>query len=194
MNSNFIEEYPDSISSQDCLRLIHQFEKSAELHTPGTTTIGYDDSIKKDTEIQITNRMLGDEQWSDVIKPVINALGRNVDAYKKEYTIDCGLEDISRWGLEPPGINFQRFKPGEGYKRWHCEAPCRDSSKRVLVWMIYLNTIDDKGGTDFQYQDFTCKAESGKMVIWPPYWTHFHRSQVSPSSIKYIMTGWFSYV
>ena len=89
MNSNFIEEYPDSISSEDCLRLIHQFEKSAEL---------------------------------------------------------------------------------------------------------YLNTIDDKGGTDFQYQDFTCKAESGKMVIWPPYWTHFHRSQVSPSSIKYIMTGWFSYV
>ena len=69
-----------------------------------------------------------------------------------------------------------------------------NSSKRVLVWMLYLNTVTDLGGTEFDYQNFTCKAESGKMVIWPPYWTHFHKSQVSPSQVKYIMTGWFAYV
>ena len=194
MNSNFIEEYPKSISSQDCLKLIQQFEISNDLHAPGVTTIGYDEDIKNDTEITVTNRMLGDEQWGDAITPVLIALNKNIEKYKKEYTIDSGLDDLSRWGLEPPGINFQRFLPGEGYKKWHCESPCKISSKRVLVWMLYLNTITDKGGTDFQYQDFTCNAESGKMVIWPPYWTHFHRSQVSPSSVKYIMTGWFSYV
>ena len=36
--------------------------------------------------------------------------------------------------------------------------------------------------------------ELGKMVIWPPCWTHLHRSQVSPSEMKYILTGWMAYV
>jgi len=63
-----------------------------------------------------------------------------------------------------------------------------------LVWMLYLNTVNDKGGTEFYHQDFVCNAEIGKMVIWPPYWTHLHRSQVSPSEMKYILTGWMAYV
>ena len=96
--------------------------------------------------------------------------------------------------LEAPAINFQRFLPNQGYKKWHCENVGKKSSFRTLVWMLYLNTVEDKGGTDFYYQDLTCKAELGKMVIWPPYWTHLHRSQVSPSEMKYILTGWMAYV
>ena len=115
----------------------------------------------------------------------------NIDLYKEKYN---HLDDLDEWAIQKPGVNFQRFYPNEGYKTWHCEVPCTESSQRVLVWMLYLNTLTDRGGTEFDYQNFTCNAESGKMVIWPPYWTHFHRSQVSASQVKYIMTGWFAYV
>jgi hypothetical protein len=190
--SNFIEQYPDSITSEECLSLITLFESSPELQKPGHTTLGYNPENKKDTEILLNGELINNNQdWKKAFTPVYDALYKNLDLYKEKYT---HLEDLDVWAIQKPGINFQRFYPNEGYKTWHCEVPCAESSKRVLVWMLYLNTVTDLGGTEFDYQNFTCKAESGKMVIWPPYWTHFHRSQVSPSQVKYIMTGWFAYV
>lgn len=189
---NFIEEYPDSISNEDCIRLITLFESNPDLQNPGHTSLGYRPENKKDTEIMIDNALLSKrEDWKDAFQPVLDALKKNVEAYKDKYEV---LDGLDKWAMQPPAINFQRFLPGEGYKAWHCETPDKISSERVLVWMLYLNTVTDAGGTEFYNQNYTCKSQSGKMVIWPPYWTHFHRSQVSPTQIKYIMTGWFSYV
>ena len=189
---NFIEEYSSSVSAIDCVRLIQLFETKKDLHVVGMTTQGFKPENKDDTEICITQGLLeSDEEWSDAIQPVLSALSKNLDEYKKKYAT---IDDIDSWSLEPNGFNFQKFLPNQGYKQWHCEGGSGDSSKRSLVWMLYLITVQDKGGTDFHYQNYTCKAEVGKMVIWPPFWTHFHKSQVSPSELKYIMTGWMSYV
>ena len=35
------------------------------------------------------------------------------------------------------------------------------------------------------------KAEEGKGVIWPAYWTHIHHGIVSKTEVKYIATGWY---
>ena len=59
--------------------------------------------------------------------------------------------------------------------------------------MIYLNDVYDKGGTEFLLQDTVMEARKGRLVLWPPYWTHFHKSQVSPSETKYILTGWLDF-
>ena len=56
--------------------------------------------------------------------------------------------------------------------------------------MIYLNDVPD-GGTQFIDQEKTLKAVEGRVVIWPAYWTHTHRSQVSHTQTKYIATGWY---
>lgn len=192
MSADFIEEYENSISDEQCKNLITLFEINTDLHHSGYTTLGYNPDSKKDTEISIDNALISERpEWRDVFSPVLDALKVNVEKYKEKYE---SLDGLDKWAMQPPAINFQRFLPGEGYKAWHCETPDKISSERVLVWMLYLNTVTDAGGTEFYNQNYTCKSQSGKMVIWPPYWTHFHRSQVSPTQIKYIMTGWFSYV
>jgi hypothetical protein len=61
----------------------------------------------------------------------------------------------------------------------------------MLVFMVYLNDLDD-GGTEFMYQNHTEKAETGKLLIWPTDWTHYHRGQISNTKTKYIITGWYS--
>jgi len=60
MTCNFIEEYPGSISSQDCTRLITLFETSVDLQNPGYTTLGYRPENKKDTEIMIDNALFSE--------------------------------------------------------------------------------------------------------------------------------------
>ena len=63
----------------------------------------------------------------------------------------------------------------------------------MLVWMIYLNTVTDDGGTYFESYDKTINAVKGRCVIWPAFWTHFHNGIVSKTQTKYIATGWFMY-
>ena len=89
--------------------------------------------------------------------------------------------------------NIQHYNPGGGYKNWHSERGLIINSTRVLVFMTYLNDVED-GGTDFKYQKLTSPAQQGLTLIWPSEWTHTHRSQVSLTKNKYIVTGWFNFI
>lgn len=195
---NFIEHYDNALSSDICDRLIELYESSEDKHSQGKTNIGHKPEWKESTDIDIGGQFLDDELWGPVINDVIGVLGNCLKDYKKKYTrYDAepnfgGLDAIDAWGLEE-NFNFQKFKPGQGYKVWHCETSNIKSSERVLVWMIYLNDVYDKGGTEFLLQDMVMEARKGRLVLWPPYWTHFHKSQVSPSETKYILTGWLDF-
>jgi len=91
---------------------------------------------------------------------------------------------------------FKRYKPGQGYKCWHCERASAQSvaSDRHLVFMTYLNDVTDAGQTEFKIQKRKVDARKGKTLIWPVDWTHTHRGIVSPTQLKYIVGGWFSYL
>ena len=52
--SNFIEEYPSSVTGTDCVRLIQLFESNLKLQTVGVSTVGFDPKIKDDKEISLT--------------------------------------------------------------------------------------------------------------------------------------------
>tara|TARA_R110000796_G_scaffold48231_1_gene115745 strand:- start:585 stop:767 length:183 start_codon:yes stop_codon:yes gene_type:complete len=60
--------------------------------------------------------------------------------------------------------------------------------------MTYLNNIKDKGETEWYYQKLKVKPETGLTLIWPVDWTFTHRGIPSKKEIKYIVTGWYSYV
>ena len=57
------------------------------------------------------------------------------------------------------------------------------------MWMFYLNNA--QSGTDFMNFS-TVKAKRGRCVIWPAFWTHYHRSTLN-KGLKYITSGWMSF-
>ena len=88
--------------------------------------------------------------------------------------------------------NLQKYSPGGGYHILHCENYNTGNHRtNILAWMYYLNTVREGGGTYFSNYDLTVNAEEGRLVIWPAYWTHFHKGIVSKTYDKYIGTGWF---
>ena len=68
----------------------------------------------------------------------------------------------------------------------------RSAIFRHLVFMTYLNTVDD-GGTHFYYQKLKTKAKKGLTLIWSSAWTHTHRGIISKTKEKYILTGWYNF-
>ena len=94
-----------------------------------------------------------------------------------------------------PIFNIQRYGPGEGFKRWHCDWTISDELTepvhRVLAWILYCNEIDS-AGTEFYWQEHHESAEKGKLVIFPAGPSHIHRGRVNDQGTKTIATGWIN--
>jgi len=93
-------------------------------------------------------------------------------------------------------MKMQRTSPGGGYHIWHCEQGDKAGAARVLVYMLYLNTLPEGGNgeTEFLYQQQRIKTEENLMLLWPASYTHAHRGNpVFGEQSKYVVTGWFYY-
>ena len=100
------------------------------------------------------------------------------------------VQNFAKFGMiESPQIQY--YKPGQGFKIWHCEREGKEN--RCLVFMTFLNTVPE-AGTHFKYQDLTVPAEKGLTLIWPTDFTHTHKGQISKEHEKYILTGWLGYI
>ena len=114
-------------------------------------------------------------------------LKKVLDLYIEKYP---DANNVAKFGITED-TNIQHYKPGGGFKTWHTER--HKVSTRHLVFMTYLNDVDD-GGTEFKNQKIKLPAKKGLTVIWPTDWTHTHRGVISNTQDKYIITGWFNYV
>ena len=122
-------------------------------------------------------------------------LNQVLDDYCHKFP-DCELSH-QPWGNGGYEMfNIQKYKPNEGFRRWHCERSSMNATTvtRHLTWMTYLNDVHDGGGTEWHNQNLKLKAQKGLTVIWPVDWTYTHRGIVSPTETKYIATGWFNYL
>jgi hypothetical protein len=112
------------------------------------------------------------------------------DAYTEQFSI---LKDGKITGT---AMKMQRTDPGGGYHVWHGEQGNGVHAERVLVYMLYLNTLtaEEAGETEFLYQQRRLQPTENTMVLWPATFTHAHRGNtVFGERSKYIVTGWFYY-
>jgi hypothetical protein len=88
------------------------------------------------------------------------------------------------------GYQVQRYLPGE-YYHWHIDGGSHQFSQRQLVVLWYLNDVPGPGGeTEFLYQGVSVRPQRGKMILFPPFWTHEHRAARLHDGVKYIATTW----
>ena len=90
---------------------------------------------------------------------------------------------------------FQKAEVGGGFHDWHFEADGIEVNNRAFVWMLYLNTVENGGMTEFiknRDEKIRIKPEVGKFVFWPAGETHLHRGSPDLKETKYILTGWIN--
>ena len=181
---NFIEIYDNALTSEMCKGIIHFFDVAPpEIKYDGGTSLWVNKNVKDSTDITMHfDRLTEPDQI------IISALRTGIEKYKEKHT---ETENVAAWSLTDI-YNIQKYEPTQGYHFPHCEC-ANGITKRILAWMIYLNTVTDKGGTRFTNYDIVTDAVEGRLLIWPAYWTHTHHGVVSPTQTKYIATGWFEF-
>ena len=123
------------------------------------------------------------KNWKDFDTLFFTSLSKALSAVKKEFDFFSGpFKDI--------GYAVQKTNPGE-YYHWHIDSGSHQFSDRQLVAIWYLNDVDGPGGeTEFLNQNVKIKPETGKLILFPPFWTHEHRGVTVKKGSKYIATTW----
>ena len=193
--NNLVSIYDNALTPEECRSMIDYFESSDEYWSLKQDGMMLGDNIIKEWKDSQDRTMSffnnGYFQDNLVNQTILKSINFYIEKYKEE---NPEVNMLSSWALRN-GYNLQKYKPGGGYHKLHCENyNTGDHHSNVLVWMFYLNTVKEGGGTYFSNYDLTINAVEGRLVIWPPYWTHMHKGVVSKTSEKYIATGWFCLV
>lgn len=188
---NFIGRYLAK-DTDFCDLLIKHFDESnliargTILNKEGVTLV---DSSVKDTMALTVDF---NDNKDEVVGYYNRILKACIEAYKNEYGYCDGY---SAWGLVEPGVIqlYNPFSTGFIYhtERFSAKSP---ASNRHLVFMTYLNDVNQGGETEFFYQKLLVKPQKGLTLIWPADWTHTHRGNPLGEQKKYIITGWLSYI
>ena len=177
---NFIMQFElDSIDSKICDDLIEYHKDNTDYKSKGETLYKND---KKSKDVHV-----GGNCQHPVIQKYMRYIIECTMAYKMRY--DYALHELNL----AEGFNIQYYPPEWGFPKWHNERSMQLTHQRALVFMTYLNDVEDGGGTEFKYQKLRFNAKKGTTLIWPPDFTHTHRGVISPTQEKYISTGWWLY-
>tara|TARA_Y100001935_G_C17311760_1_gene517133 strand:+ start:20583 stop:21203 length:621 start_codon:yes stop_codon:yes gene_type:complete len=178
----FIFERPKTIPKDWCEEIIRRFEANPEQQNKGRIgqSSGLDSEIKRSMDLVVSDK----EDWKDVDNLFFRCMGAAMSEMKQSFPFFKGpFRDL--------GYQVQRYNPGEFY-HWHTDGGSHDFADRQLVAIWYLNDVPEEAGgrTQFLHQGVDIVPEAGKMILFPPFWTHEHRSETLQEGIKYIATTW----
>lgn len=177
-----------------CEHLISEFDRleSAGAGSDRIQSDNVNSIIKNDYQLNISlkGHQLNVFQNLDIVKIFFRGLQICYDEYVKTFP------SLTDGTIRSTTMKMQRTAPGGGYHIWHSEQGSGDHASRVLVYMLYLNTLkpESAGETEFLYQQKRFSPTANQILIWPASYTHTHRGNtVFGKQSKYVVTGWFYY-
>lgn len=183
--------YENAFSKEYCESVIEAYEKMISLGF-GVSRRQLDKvpkALKEDTSVFLNPYMPLNECSKELMIEFHDTLWKKVyPEYANKYWSLNDLAPHSSYCYK-----IQKTLPGEGYHIWHSESCDLETCRRVLVWTLYLNDVEEGGETEFIYQHFRVKPKQGTMMIWPAAYTHTHRGNPPLQGEKYIVTGWIQF-
>jgi hypothetical protein len=178
---SFIYELENALPVGLCEEMVQRFEAAVDEQYEGHIgqTVSKDRSVKRSTDLVVS----GKDHWKDIDRRLFHSLGGALTELRRIYPFFGGA-------FKDMGYAIQRTLPGE-YYHWHIDGGSHSFSHRQLVAIWYLNDVEGPGGeTEFRYQEVAIAPRTGKLILFPPFWTHEHRGVTLESGVKYLATTW----
>ena len=177
--THYIRSYESAFSGDFCDRVVNLFESDVSKQKRNGSSIRSGLSESSWVEMDLT-----DCQEFNFRNMVLNGLRH----YKAVYEKDCGIRPALP---DPPDLApliVKRYDPG-GVDRFQ---PHFDSvgpvANRYMVFLWYLNDVEQGGETEFVDLGIKSPARRGKLLMFPPYWMYRHAGQAPISNAKYILS------
>lgn len=183
MTENFVRYYDNVVDDSFCDDLIQKFEDNKD----NQFVVNNEDRFKF-TEVRLLDHLDTFEHEANVLKDVF--MGSI-----KRYKLDCNIQD-SMFPVHVGYENFRmkRYMPDNGDQfDDHVDVGDYTSARRFLVFFLYLND-NDGGHTEFPQMDISVQPKKGRLLVFPPLWTHLHAGRPPINTPKYIVGSYLHYV
>jgi hypothetical protein len=176
---NYIYIHKYSLSNELCKDIIEKFEANRHLCYKGNTSKGVDIKVKDSLDLNILKL----NEWNKINDFLSKELTKHLTIYHQK------CNKISH-DYQVNTFQIQKYDKGCGKFVTHTDNLSCFKLSREIVFMWYLNDVDNGGETGFPECNINIKPEVGKLVLFPATWTYPHCGNVPLSSHKYIITGW----
>ena len=181
MENKYIKTYDNVLTKDQCQHLIDKFEDSKQQWQKT--------ELKDHRSFTEINLNLHDD-WSEYVKIIYTSMRPYIDKYAEEFKITHNWPE--KFGWEHIRMKKYEVNNKDQFKE-HVDVMDYASAKRFLVFFLYLN--DNEGGlTSFSDYGINVKPEAGKMLMFPPLWTHKHAGTMPIKEPKYIIGSYLHYV
>lgn len=186
---SYVKVYDDVLSSDMCKNIIQKFESH-----PKQQVTTYLENHRSFTEININQNIVS---W----KKELDILFGTMQKYLIRYKQDVGVDDRAwpeQMGYEQ--LRMKRYLPnGKDDFKFHVDVQDHASARRFLVYFWYLNDVAEGGETAFQLNrnvepKIKVQPKAGRLLMFPPLWTHPHIGMMPISNAKYIIGGYLHYI
>lgn len=178
---NYISVYDNVLEEDFCKSLQDKFERNKDIW------IQRDDKFKTFNEINFGQHpTFADDQ---------NVILAAVQPYVKKYA--------EQWDLKffPEQIGFEQVRMkkydvgGKSEFREHVDVGDHASARRFLVMFFYINNVAEGGETAFIGIDHDIRVQPkiGRLLMFPPMWTHPHAGLPPITNPKYIVGTYLHY-
>jgi hypothetical protein len=180
----FVRCYDGALSAAFCTQMIDSFHRLARFHTRNGRGVRAGLEASAWTELDITP--LSDQTFQGFFF-------EQIETFRTRYNADLGLTIAV-----PPTTLFaelcmKRYIAGndEAFQP-HFDA-VNEVADRYLVFLWYLNDVDEGGETEFVDLGLRVQARAGRLLMFPPYWMFQHAGLPPRSNDKYIVSTYMRF-
>ena len=183
---NCIRVYDDVVSKEWCKETIDMFEKSKNptnderYESPDFNQVI--SQSKSFTEICLE----GKDEWFEIKKHFLVACQQHFLKFAKELGIE--KHHLSK-NIVQENVHFKKYQANglDVFKNHVDVIDTGPLSKRFLVFIMYLSDVEEGGETTIPRYNIKCKPKAGRLLMFPPFWTHPHQGEQVKKGTKYIM-------
>jgi hypothetical protein len=194
--NNFVFVKEDAFSSKFCDDIIQDFElyKNTGRARAGQSGVGINNTVKNTTDLNILDFPELKAKYNDELNNTFNYLLSEEYLGKIPFQeeFDKGMLFFNQTFYEI--LQVQKYDQNTGhYNGWHAETGSFEMSRRMFVFILYLNDVNEGGETELLYTGLKVKPKKGQLLIHPASYPFVHKGHTPISDSKYILTTWLSY-
>jgi len=176
---DYVRWYDDALPSEFCAQLVDGFQKMTQAHVVNGRGVRAGLESSRWTELNMS-------RYADA--GMKGFFLTQIDRYLERYNAEVAL------GLPIPNspkisdLIIKRYAAGheEGFQP-HFDS-IYDKADRYMVFLWYLNDVEQGGETRFTDLDLAVQARCGRLLMFPPYWMYQHAGIAPVSNDKYIIS------
>lgn len=185
--------YVDGVFDEGfCTNLVKHCEENSHYSKIGRTMGGTDLRIKVSTDWNLNVEANSpSEKELEFDRRIFEQVWKVVNLYKETFPVLRMPDNFDTCMVSDTGYQVQRYKQNSGFYNEHIDGSpwISGSTTRTLGLILYLNTVQEGGGTNFPFHQTTVDAVAGRVAVFPAYWTHPHEGLMPLSSDKWIVSS-----